>query len=171
MIGCNEQSNIVNPIQEGTNATGTHLSKNVHSSEPFLVSAQKGGVGRLVYEVGETQVSVIIKFKPRSVESDLWITLTMDENSLEGGIGFNDGVNLQFGPHGTQFLLPGKLDITIKKANPELLDEAMNVFYLDENGNHLDQMVYKKLVIQRDKGALKLVQAEIPHFSRYGFVR
>lgn len=164
-FGCSEQDSVLAPTPDNSINVGSKLAKNILSSEPFLVTEKHGGEGKLVYKDGDVKISVKLKFQARSVANDIWITITLDEQDLIGGI------NLEFGPHGNSFLKPAILDITAEGLSPDLLQGLNSVWYLDEEGNLLEKMNYQKLVVQSQKGAVKLMKAEIPHFSRYGFIR
>lgn len=82
-----------------------------------------------------------------------------------------DSVHLAvvFEPHGLKFDAPVELDFTVQGfANP---DSALDFYYFDDSHNYIERVPYQGLMIDRDKGEIKLIRAQLAHFSRYGFGR
>ena len=77
-------------------------------------------------------------------------------------------VDMEFGPHGTTFLMPVLLNITavgldLSEANEETLD----LYYDNPDTGQWEKVERENVIITKSTGTLQIVNARIPHFSRY----
>jgi hypothetical protein len=74
-----------------------------------------------------------------------------------------------FSPSGT-FLKPVIYNLTIVGLDLSNVDPAKVKFvYMAPNGQYYTP-VYERLYVEKQSGKLQIVNAQLPHFSRYGFV-
>jgi len=69
-------------------------------------------------------------------------------------------------------LKPALLTIKFKgiEFSENETDDDFNFYYIDKN-KILAPVVYKKIVLNKKKNWVKIVKAELEHFSRYGFTK
>ena len=120
-----------------------------------LIKANKGGeikVGNK--EVGESK----IKFGKHDLPEDLTIAFQWSAHgTFEGRLN-----NLVFGPHGTQFNKPVKVELSYKTADLQGVDEKnLKIFYFNEETG-----LWELVGGDVDKKGKK-VKAYLKHFSRY----
>ncbi len=102
-----------------------------------------------------------LQFLPGSFDGVKTISVSLDDNSFIG----------EYAPHG-YFYKPAILSIKVKNADLSFIsdDDDLHFVYMSSDG-HLEFIDHRKLRINIDRGILDLRNAEIPHFSRYGFTR
>ena len=120
-----------------------------------LIKANTGGeikVGNK--ELGESK----IKFDKHALPEDLTIAFQWSAyGTFEGMLN-----NLVFGPHGTQFNKPVKVELSYKTADLQSVDEKkLKVFYFNEETG-LWELVGGNVDTRGKK-----VTARLKHFSRY----
>ena len=107
-------------------------------------------------------VKVIMKIKKGTLDQDSEIEMRVDDKT---------GV-LTFTPH-QEFKKYAILTVELSGLNPGIVNpDDVRFAYLAENGTY-EEVDYNKLEIKIKNGKLsiKLKEAKLPHFSRYGFFR
>ena len=107
------------------------------------------------------QVIVDLRVPANSIDNSKTITATFDDNDNIGE------ADLVFGPHGTQFSTPALLtmeclNFDLSGLNPD----DIKFYYLNENGQWEEHPCHE-IVISIEWGVIRVVDAQIPHFSRY----
>lgn len=102
-----------------------------------------------------------LQFLPGSFDGIKTITVNLDSESFTG----------DYSPHG-YFYKPAVLSVVVKNADLSFInsEDELRFVYVSQNGE-LEYLDYRKLKVDLDKGELDLRNAELPHFSRYGFTR
>jgi hypothetical protein len=76
---------------------------------------------------------------------------------------------MEFGPS-MQFQVDVEYTYTIYGADlTDITEENLDFVYIDVSGN-MYPVPYESVSMDTTNGMLKVVNAELPHFSRYGFV-
>ena len=108
--------------------------------------------------------SAAISFKilPNAMEQSSDIAISMDDAQLLGG------VDLVFGPHGTTFAPAAYLNIEVCGLDLSSVDPAtINVYYDDPASGTWELMPSSAVIVDQDRGRVQVVDARLPHFSRY----
>jgi hypothetical protein len=138
-------------------------------SDTQEITVNNGGQLRIQYTepnpaTGKKAFELDIKltFDKRSVSNDFQASLQLDAQYLM------NQVNLEFGPHGTTFLTPARLEITVKGMDLSGLKQTDKVYlYYDDNGKWA--RMNGDVKINPSEGKLECKNGELPHFSRYAF--
>ena len=77
-------------------------------------------------------------------------------------------VDMEFGPHGTTFLTPVLLNITAVGLDlREVNEETLALYYDNPETRQWEKVVNEGIEILKSSGYLRVLNAELPHFSRY----
>ena len=182
--GCSKQSPITaeendnSQLEQDNNLTSnlTFIKWNNSYHDPVLgkvlktkqfISYQNGGELKLNYKTiqtdyGEVKVFIMLKVFPQTISHDATLSLSLDDEFLIGNIA------MEYGPHGITFSKPAMLEIfaqgvDLSGFNPEKID----IYYDNQVTGELELIKSKKIIIKEDIGTIRVVYAEIPHFSRY----
>jgi hypothetical protein len=163
-IGCEKGSPLStldaeyqNQVMETNNNYGFKIlkTKTQSFSKEFVaeqIISRRGGQ----IEVGDSLHGVSsLTFYPFSVTEDVLVSFWWESTGfLEGGS--------EFSPHGTQFFIPVKLELSYKDADlGDVNEDDLKIYYY-----HEDTGVWEALYSRVDKEA-KTVTAYLRHFSRY----
>jgi hypothetical protein len=75
--------------------------------------------------------------------------------------------DLVFGPHGTRFSLPALLTIECKNFDLSGINPGdLKFYYVNENGQWQEHPAHE-IFVDVQWGTIRVVDAQIPHFSRY----
>lgn len=172
-FGCNEETEVISPINTGLDKQLTLIPlpapssgliieteyteyKDIHGSNGGEFSADYSYQGGTFGTV--TQLS-ILDFDAGAFQGLKTISQTFNTNGAAVVFGptmqFQEKVKYTYGIRG--------LDLT--SIDPNTLDFV----YIDANGN-MYSVDYESITMDVNTGMLKVVDAELPHFSRYGFV-
>ena len=114
---------------------------------------------------GNPCAKVTFELPPGAIEEELEISICMDDEQLSGDI------FIEFGPHGIFFKEPAKLNIEIYglkfKKGDDFEVEDLGLYYVNQETGLWEKMKFKKIQVDRKKGTIKVIDAELPHFSRY----
>jgi len=78
------------------------------------------------------------------------------------------GVDMEFGPHGTTFLTPVLLNITAVGLDlREVNEETLALYYDNPETGQWEKVVNEGIEILKSSVYLRVLNAELPHFSRY----
>ncbi len=172
LFGCQDESSIVEPVdtQIQQPQTGKHwltFSDNQKNSIEELYYLSKwinGTSGGGFYFHGTMSSDVY-------VAGQLYVPAGAYEGAKKMGVTLNsETVTADFSPSPTTFEKPVLYSIEyygvdLSGINPNKVD----FYYIDGNGK-LVKAKYDNIVIDVDKGLLAVYKAQLPHFSRYGFV-
>jgi len=172
VIGCSEESSLVTPNNTISNNEPNWIvlpaSENLSLNKDISVS-------QMVYGNQETLLEINTGYAggPHS-----WISITANarfqRNSFVGQRYTTLSVNDQFGtatfsPSGT-FLKPVIYNLTIMGLDLSNVDPSKVSFvYMASDGSFVTPK-YDRIYVEIQSGKLQIVNAELPHFSRYGFV-
>ena len=143
------------------------LNKIVSVSE--WITAQAGGQLRLSAEGINPTTNhpagcfIRLTVAPNSMSQDAELGLSLDDEEF-----FIGNFDMIFSPHGIVFSSPALLDITVKYAdltgfNPDDLD----IYYDNPDTGQWELMPRQSITVWPEYGYVKVVGAELPHFSRY----
>ena len=137
------------------------------------IVAAKGGKIKIKLESGSVSAKGDLKFEKNN-------TFTIDDGKEEVEVKSaeitvtlaGDGLAaLDFGPDGLNLEKPALLTVTFKGIDFEKGAKAEDFDFLYIDGDQLSPVIYKKIIIDKKKRWIKVVNAELYHFSRYGFTR
>lgn len=80
---------------------------------------------------------------------------------------------LQFGPHGSNFNTPVLLNFEAKGLDLSSLESNSipKLMYYNPDSNMWEEMNSEEIQIDIEKGTFKCINGELPHFSRFGFIK
>ena len=171
--GCSENSNIVTPENNETEQSFLKVVNNNYSrlmkiNTAETITGEDGGKVLIDFESSDGLFSAKgkIKFKKNSFVGPANISVALSFNA-EGKV----IAALDFGPSEIVLLKPALLTIKFKgvEFSENEKDDDFNFFYID--GKELAPVEYQKIVINKKKNWIKIVKAELEHFSRYGFTK
>jgi hypothetical protein len=131
------------------------------------VTQKNGGELKLDYKEnveGKFELHVKLKFEKGTVSNDFDASLSMDANYLM------NNVNLEFGPHGSYFIRPAKLEIVVRGMDLSGFTDNDKIYLYYEDSGQWTQM-QGDVKISVNEGKLECKNGELPHFSRYAFCR
>ena len=179
LVGCNvDQDNSVSPFDESYTDLGTERNPD------WIVLPAKSGLST----EGEISISQLVKGNEETlmeintgyqVSKNKWIQITANarfqRNSFPGQRYITMSINDQYGtatfsPSGT-FSKPVIYNLTIMGLDLSAVN-ANNVkfVYFAPDGKYY-QPKYRQLLVEKQSGKLQINDAELPHFSRFGFTR
>ncbi|MFC2084892.1 hypothetical protein ACFLS9_07540 [Bacteroidota bacterium] len=166
MWGCQENSNIVDPIEYSNVETpqwvslksveGLSLNKVLSTSKS--IDGNIGGLIVLEGNSGNLSITATLEFLPGSFDGTKNITLSLD----------NELCVAKFSPSST-FEVPAIFNITYTGLNLEDVDTDNISFVYDAEDGTTETIQNDRITI--DAGELSVANAKLPHFSRYGFIR
>jgi hypothetical protein len=174
VIGCNQESNLVSPQDTVNNSQvvsepnwitlpsslslkkDVSVSKWISGNDESLLEINTGYAGG---PMGWISITANARFQRYSFWGTRYITMSINDQC---------GV-ADFSPSGS-FYRPVIYNLTIQgidvsKINPY----TVSFVYMAEDGNYY-KANYDKIYVDKQAGKLQVVNAELPHFSRYGFV-
>ena len=184
LIGCQE-NNITQPYSENSNNSNGTLLKSgepcwitlplseraLRSAGNTLYSASKNITGRSGGELsikteypsgpfGKIKIESKIKFPKNAFEGEKLVTMSVQQS-------FG---STTFLPH-SNFNFPADYDLKYEGLDlTGLTPSKLDFVYMNEDGTY-EQVVYDEISMDVSKGKIEIKNAQLPHFSRYGFVR
>lgn len=139
---------------------GVPFTKLITTTE--TVTPADGGEIGLEYERGVAKgVQMVFKVEPNSIPDNADITLGLDTKIVGGS------VDLSFGPSGLQFNPHAILNLRAHGLNLNNINtESLGFYYVDSN-DQLIEMPCDDIIVDKKNGEIKVVNARVPHFSRY----
>ena len=132
-------------------------SKWVNGADETLLDLNTSVQGGLF---GNVQVNATLRFKRGSFDGSRYITMSI--NSKYG--------NASFSPSGT-FDIPAIYNATIMGLDLSGINpEDIQFVYMAEDGLYYPIDV-QNIFVEPQSGKLQVIEAKLPHFSRYGWVR
>jgi hypothetical protein len=178
LVGCNvDQDNAVSPFVESYTDLGTEVSPDwiVLPARSDLSVEGDVSVSKMVKGNEETLLEINTGYQ----SGNRWIQITANarfqRNSFSGQRYITMSINDEFGtatfsPSGT-FSKPVIYNLTIMGLDLSGVNPSKVKFvYFASNGNYY-QPKYKYLYVEKQSGKLQINDAELPHFSRFGFTR
>jgi hypothetical protein len=179
LVGCNvDQDNSVSPFDESYTDLGTEVSPDwiVLPAKTNLSAEGSVSVSKLIkgneetlleintgYQVGWNkwiQITANARFQRNSFSGQRYITMTIND---ECG-------TATFSPSGT-FDKPVIYNLTIMGLDLSRVNTRNVKFvYFAPDGRYY-QPKYRYLYVEKQSGKLQINDAELPHFSRFGFTR
>lgn len=135
----------------------TSVSQMIYGSDESLIEINTGYAGG---PFGWVSITANARFKKNSFTGQKYVTMSIDDEYIMA----------TFLPQST-FSKPVIYNFTIigvdlSGVNPSEVDFV----YLDPNGKY-EKIKYHSIFIEKQSGKLQITDAELPHFSRYVFVR
>lgn len=145
------------PLQKEEPALHKNSSKQNQVSE--WVTWRHGGKLTLKRLAKDMKVVVDLRVLPHTISQDAKLTLKLDYEKLD----------MTFGPEGIIFLSkPALLNISAKGLDlsggePDKID----IYYYNPDTNEWEKAARKAVIVKQKQGIIRIIDAEIPHFSRY----
>ena len=143
----------------------TRLNKIVTASQ--YVTQTNGGELIIDYKGyehnnGNVNVKMTLKVFNGTISQDAELMMSLDDEGLLGN------VDVTFSPHGITFSSPALLTIEAKSldltgVNPHLI----NIYYDNPETGEWELMNSYGVIVKTEDGYVKIIDAELPHFSRY----
>ncbi|GAB4364829.1 MAG: hypothetical protein Kow0042_03670 [Calditrichia bacterium] len=109
-----------------------------------------------------TYASVSLSVLPGTISEDAELSLELETTQLSGG------VSVTFQPHGTTFSQPAILNLSAHGVDFSSVDPTeIDIFYVNQETGQWEPMQRDSLLIDVNAGTLQVVNARLPHFSRY----
>lgn len=169
--GCTKDNFVENPLTaepEGTSLINLPRSIKAEVGVVFsssnLVNGDFGGSVILdtLYQglTGPMKIFAEIKFKAKAFTGTHLVTMMID--NVSGTVSFNPPL---------VFVRPANLDMKFIGLDLNgMNDENISFVYINPNGN-FEPVLCKEIIVNVSERALQLKDAEIKHFSRYGWAR
>ncbi len=143
----------------------TRLNKIVTASRYVT---QKGG-GELIIDYkgyehnnGNVKVKITLKVFNGSISQDAELMMSLDDQGLLGN------VDVTFSPHGITFSRPARLDIEAKNLDLSGVNpDDINIYYDNPETGQWEVMQSYAVIVNEANGYVKVIDAKLPHFSRY----
>ncbi len=143
----------------------TRLNKIVTASQYVT---QKGG-GELIIDYkgyehnnGNVNVKMTLKVFNGSISQDAELMMSLDDQGLLGN------VDVTFSPHGITFSRPARLDIEAKNLDLSGVNpDDINIYYDNPETGQWEVMQSYAVIVNEANGYVKVIDAKLPHFSRY----
>ena len=179
MIGCAEDTNLVSPFAD-VSLEETDLSKVTWISLPPSADVERGGDKQLktkekINGKNGGKLSLEESYGGRRDKITITASLEFPEGAFEGERDIAMVLEDQYGtvsfsPSGS-FLLPANYDLKIEGINLKDVEENKVMFvYLAQNGS-IEVVECSELIVDKRNEILEVRGAQIPHFSRFGFVK
>jgi hypothetical protein len=170
-IACNQESEITSPVDGGSEHQLTLIQLPLPSGVLAVetqtyykdINGTYGGEFSADYSYQSSSGTVsqysILDFDPGAFSGVKTISQTFNTG----------GAAMEFGPS-MQFQATVKYTYTITGADLSGINAAtLDFVYIDANGN-MYPVNYESVSMDETTGMLQVINAELPHFSRYGFV-
>jgi hypothetical protein len=172
VIGCSEESSVLAPVNNVSTNEPNWITLPVHNS---LSINGDVSVSKMLYGTDESLLEINTGYTGGPFG---YINITANSrfqrNSFTGQRYTTMSVNDKFGtatfsPSGT-FSKPVIYNLTIMGVDLSKVDPTKVSFvYMAPNGSYY-KPVYDRIYVEKQSGKLQIVNAQLPHFSRYGFV-
>lgn len=130
--------------------------KKVMTATSFVSWDQGGSLA--LFNESAPYISLSLEVPAQSIDQDRDISVNLETDLLQ----------TNFGPHGTTFQDPAILNLEAGGLDLDGVDPAsLGVYYIDEDTGALELMDTQDIQVDFDRSTVKVVNARIPHFSRY----
>jgi WD40 repeat protein len=131
----------------------------------FLGETNLGEIDDFAPVIALTELSYAkasLQVLPGAIDGDTEFELSIDTNEIVGR------VSITFGPHGTVFNLPVILNMEVQGIDFSGVDpDAVNIYYDNQEDGGWELMGSDAVIINADAGTCRVINARLPHFSRY----
>jgi hypothetical protein len=169
-IGCSEQTSVVDPIQDDSDswlkmpAKGSLAVETIYLVEKEIVGSS-GGVVQLQVQYpggpfGDVKINAEITFPPGAFQGTKNIGMVFDD----------EYVLTSFSPS-ANFDLPATFNLTVEGLNLDGVDVSELKFVYDNPAGEDVEMASSGIEINYGSGLLKVNNAVIPHFCKFGVKR
>lgn len=177
VIGCTDKSNMLSSVDNitGNNEAVTNpsfiellpannqtikkdvaVSKTIYGDQESLLEINTGYAGG---PFGWISITANARFQRYSFTGSRYVTMSISDNNGTAS----------FSPSGT-WALPVIYNLTIQGIDLSNVNPATVTFvYMASDGNYY-KAKYQSLYIEKQSGKIQLINAELPHFSRWGFI-
>ncbi len=105
---------------------------------------------------------VSLEILPNAIEQDTEIEISLETTELVGGVA------VTFQPHGTIFTTPAILNVEARGVDFSGIDPgAINIYYDNQETGQWEAMLRDDIIVDVNAGTIKVINALLPHFSRY----
>ena len=128
-----------------------------------VMAAQVGSrASDYTLNLGTAEVVASLNILPGALNEDKDISISVDDEQILGD------VYLTFGPHGTVFNTPALLNIEAHGLDLSGFDPStIQVYYDNTDTGNWELMQSSHIIVNQNEGYIKVVDAQLPHFSRY----
>ncbi len=143
----------------------TRLNKIVTASQ--YVTQTNGGELIIDYKGyehnnGNVNVKMTLKVFNGTISQDAELMMSLDDQGLLGN------VDVSFSPHGITFSSPARLDIEAKNLDLSGINpDDINIYYDNPETGQWEVMQSYAVIVNEANGYVKVIDAKLPHFSRY----
>ncbi len=143
----------------------TRLNKIVTASQ--YVTQTNGGELIIDYKGyehnnGNVTVKMTLKVFNGTISQDAELMMSLDDQGLLGN------VDVTFSPHGITFSSPARLDIEAKNLDLSGINpDDINIYYDNPETGQWQVMQSYAVIVNEANGYVKVIDAKLPHFSRY----
>lgn len=170
-LGTQQGLHFINLLQPAQLFKDQRMTRTDSSQIVFMkIRPEKGG--KLQFKMrgssaNENEVFIKVKLDVphKAVEKKVDISLEINESSFLGS------VNMYYSPHGLVFRKPAILNLEasgldLSGIDPTMVDQ-IDFYYVNQETGLWEPMQRDALIIDLAAGYIKLVNAKLPHFSRY----
>ena len=126
-----------------------------------FIQKNQGGSLVLNHFTDAMQAYIQLDVAAGAIDFSKTISMTFDDENYEG---FTDIV---FGPHGTQYSTPALLDVIVTGVDLTGVDpNNVHLYYVNDNGVW-EEMIVSSITIDFYNSRVIIIDAQLPHFSRY----
>ncbi len=99
---------------------------------------------------------------PHSIPNSMWLGVQINDSDFQGA------VDVQYGPHGLVFSQPAVMNLfaaglDLSNLNPDNID----IYYDNTEEGYWEEMPCDAVIVDVAAGTIQVINARIPHFSRY----
>ena len=175
--GCTDESNMLSPADTSANNNEVVSNPNFINLLPAnSLSLKKDiAVSRTIYGDQESLLEINTGYAGGPFG---WISITANARFLRYSftgsryvtMSINDDLGAaSFSPSGT-WALPVIYNLTIQGIDLSNVDPSKVSFvYMAPDGNYY-KAKYQSLYVEKQSGKIQLINAQLPHFSRWGFI-
>ncbi len=177
VIGCTDESNMVSPVNNSINTDEQVSNPNwiTLPSSDDLALKKDISVGKTIYGDQESLLEINTGYAGGPFG---WISITANARfqrySFTGSRYVSMSVNDQFGtasfsPSGT-WAKPVIYNLTIMGVDLSNVDPSnVSFVYMSPDGKYY-KAKYQSIYVEKQSGKLQIINAQLPHFSRWGFI-
>ena len=177
VIGCTDESNMFSPVNNSINTDEEISNPNwiTLPSSDDLALKKDISVGKTIYGDQESLLEINTGYAGGSFG---WISITANARfqryAFTGSRYVSMSVNDQFGtasfsPSGT-WAKPVIYNLTIMGVDLSKVDPSKVSFvYMSPDGKYY-KAKYQSIYVEKQSGKLQIIDAQLPHFSRWGFI-
>ena len=115
---------------------------------------------------GNLYVKTTLKVFSQTISEDADLVLRMYDDLSAGN------VDVSFEPHGITYSQPALLNIEVLNADLSGLSKGkksspLSLYYVNQETGQWERMQTYDIVVNETDGYIKIIDAQIPHFSRY----